>query len=128
MTGDSSLDRSRPPVHLHVGTERLSTGSGGVWDHVDPATGEIDQQVPLGGRPEIDSAVQAAHEAFHTWRRTPPAQRRALLLRLADLIEAHGNEFARRDILDNAVPISVSGGLIPRAADWTRYYAGFADK
>jgi len=46
---------------------------------------------------------------------------------LADLIEENTPEFARRNALDNGTPISL-GGLAATSVEWTRYYAGFADK
>ena len=59
---------------------------------------------------------------------TPPEERRRLLLRLADLIEANAEEFAQRGTMDNGTPASVVGGMTGSAVEWTRYYAGWADK
>ena len=67
----------------------MDKGSGGVHDHIDPSTGQIDARIPLAGPGEVDRAVNAADAAFHNWRRTPPEERRRLLLRLADLMEAN---------------------------------------
>jgi aldehyde dehydrogenase (NAD+) len=87
----------------------------------------VDATIPLAGKAEVDRAVQIAQEAFETWRRTPPAQRRGLLFRLADMIEQNGEEFARMGTLDNGMP-NTSGGMPSISAEWTRYYAGWADK
>ena len=86
---------SRPAVHLHIAGERFDTGSGGSHSHIDPSTGQIDATIPLAGPGEVDRAVNAADAAFRDWRRTPPEERRRLLLRLADLIEANAEEFGR---------------------------------
>ncbi|WP_261568418.1 aldehyde dehydrogenase family protein [Frankia gtarii] len=122
------IDRTPPKVHLRINGERRESGSGGTYGHVNPATGEVDAQIPLADKAEIDLAVTAAHEAFQTWKRTPPAQRRALLIRLADLIEAHAEEFARLGALDNGTPLTVGAAFPVLSAEWTRYYAGWADK
>ncbi|EIV91412.1 aldehyde dehydrogenase [Frankia sp. QA3] len=124
----SDIDRTPPKVHLRVNGEKRSSGSGGTYGHVNPATGEVDAQIPLADSDEIDLAVAAAHEAFQSWKRTPPAQRRALLARLADLIEAHADEFARLGALDNGTPLTVGAAFPVLSAEWTRYYAGWADK
>lgn len=124
----TAVDRTTPPVHLHIGAERLASGTGGVHRHVNPATGEVDAEVPLAGADDVDRAVKVAREAFDSWRRTPPAERRRLLERLADLIEQHGDEFARRTTLDNGTPIGISPRAVPVATEWTRYYAGWAYK
>jgi aldehyde dehydrogenase (NAD+) len=118
----------RPSVHLHIGGERFDKGSGGSHDHVDPSTGQVDASIPLAGPGEVDRAVNAADAAFHQWRRTPPEERRRLLLRLADLIEANAEEFGRRGTMDNGTPASVVGGMTGSAVEWTRYYAGWTDK
>jgi aldehyde dehydrogenase (NAD+) len=123
MTGPT-----RPTVHLHFGGERFATGSGGSYHHVDPSTGQVDASIPLAGPDEIARAVDAADAAFRNWRRTSPDERRRLLLRLADLIESNAEEFARRGTMDNGTPSGVVGGMVASAVEWTRYYAGWADK
>jgi len=124
----SDADRTPPKVHLRINGEKLDQGSGGTFDHISPATGKVDATIPLADKEEIDRAVTAAHEAFQAWRRTPPAVRRGLLQKLADLIEANAAEFARLGALDNGTPLSVGGAFPVLSAEWTRYYAGWADK
>jgi aldehyde dehydrogenase (NAD+) len=123
-----TVDRIRPAVHLRIGAETLAEGSGGLHEHVDPSTGMVDARIPLAGAGEVDRAVRVADEAFASWRRTPPSERRRLLLRLADLIDANTAEFARRGAFDNGTPLSVSNGLVPISSEWVRYYAGWAGK
>jgi aldehyde dehydrogenase (NAD+) len=93
---------------------------------VNPCNGEVDAEIPLAGKIEVDEAAEAAQSAFERWRRTPGAERRRLLLRLADLIEENTQEFARLGTLDNGKPIAL--GTAPISTEWTRYYAGWADK
>ncbi|RAV04007.1 aldehyde dehydrogenase [Mycolicibacter senuensis] len=111
-----------------MGAERLTTGSCGVYRHVDPATGRPDADVPLAGPAEIDRAVQAAHAAYLEWRRTRPADRRRMLTRLADLIEDHAADFAQLGAMDNGTPVGATSAMTTVAVEWTRYYAGWADK
>lgn len=117
-----------PVVHLQIGDQLLAQGSGGVFDHVNPATGKVQAQVPLAGPKEVDMAVAAAKAALEDWRHTSPAQRRNMLNRLSALITANGPEFARLGALENGTPIS--GGMInPMITEaWVSYYAGWADK
>ena len=123
-----SVDKTRPGIHLHLGGQRRARGSAGVHEHVDPTTGKVDAEVPLAGAAEIDEAVAAAQEAFLQWRATRPAQRRQLLTSLAELLERNADELARRGALDNGTPLSVVATMVPLAAEWTRYYAGWPDK
>jgi aldehyde dehydrogenase (NAD+) len=124
----ADLDKAVPSVSLRVGDEVLSEGSGGTYAHVDPSTGLIDSVIPMAGPHEVDRAVERADEAFRLWRATKPAERRRLLLKLADLIDANKDEFIRRAVLDNGTPVKTARETFPVAPEWTRYYAGYADK
>jgi aldehyde dehydrogenase (NAD+) len=123
-----TINTVRPAVNLHIGSDVLSAGSGGVHQHINPATGEVDAEIPLAGAEEVDRAVRVAHDAFADWRKVKPAERRRLLLALADLIEENADEFGRRGTFDNGTPTAVVGGLVQTSIEWTRYYAGWADK
>jgi aldehyde dehydrogenase (NAD+) len=124
----TAMDRTTPDLVLRIGRERRATGSGGSIEHVSPATGQVDAIVPLAGAQEFGQVVGLADEAASAWAATRPAERGRLLLALADLVEHHAAEFARRGTLDNGTPISVTRGGAGRAAEWIRYYAGWADK
>ncbi len=124
----AAIEIKRPAVQLRIGAERLSSGSGGVYQHIDPSTGRPDADVPLAGPAEVDRAVQVAHTAYLEWRRTKPAERRRLLMRLADLIEERAADFVQLATMDNGTPAGLAGGLVAMSVEWTRYYAGWADK
>jgi len=112
--------------HL-VGSERISRGSGGVYEHHNPATGVLQAEVPLASGDDVDRAVRAAREALPGWRSTPVEERAEILYRLADLLQAHAAEAAAINALDNGTPVSVLNSGAYTAA-WTRYYAGWIDK
>jgi aldehyde dehydrogenase (NAD+) len=119
---------TRPAVHLRINGKKLASGSGGTHDHINPATGEVDATIPLAGAAEIETAVTAAHTAFQTWRRTDPAERRRLLNRLGDLIESRAAELGDLGCMDNGTPPGIVMGGVGICAEWTRFYAGCADK
>src|SRR5580658_8349000 len=78
-----------PPVRIIIGSEERTSASGGVFQHINAATGEIQAEVPLAGPREIDEAVTAARSALGPWRAMDPARRRDALTRFADLIKAY---------------------------------------
>lgn len=121
-------DRTPPTVHLHINGERFAEGEGGFHDHIDPATGAPNARIPLADKADVDRAVQAANTAYDSWRRTAPGVRRQHLLKLADLIEENAEEFARLGALDNGTGLLGGAAFPPLAVEWTRYYAGWADK
>ena len=74
---------------------------------------------------DVDKAVKAAQKAFLTWSKTSPAERSALLLKIADLIEAHASELAEIETRDNGKALRESLLVdVPASADHFRYFAG----
>jgi malonate-semialdehyde dehydrogenase (acetylating)/methylmalonate-semialdehyde dehydrogenase len=71
--------------------------SAGVeWlDVVNPATGQVIAQTPLGSKVDVDAVAQAASDAFPAWRRTPVQDRVQYLFKLRDLLKANHDEIAR---------------------------------
>src|SRR5690606_12769850 len=119
---------SIPQVLLRIGNRDLATGSGGVHNHINPVSGEVQAQIPLAGAAEVDMAVDAAEKAREGWRTTRPEARREILVKLGKLIEENMQEFARLAALDGGTPLM--GGMLGAhlAVEWTKYYAGWADK
>ena len=123
-----AIDLSVPTVRLHVGGETRDRGRGGEYEHVYPVTGVVQSVIPLAGAADVDDAVRAADEAFRRWRSWQPARRRDVLMRLAELIDASTEELARLSVLDNGMTIGLGRMLTGSLVDYTRYYAGWADK
>ena len=94
-------------IGLWVGGERRTQGSGGTHDHINPATGLVDDTIPLAGAAEVDEAVVIADRAFKSWRNSPPAQRQALLLKLADLVESKAAEFGECGAREIGAPVLI---------------------
>jgi aldehyde dehydrogenase (NAD+) len=79
----------------------------------------------------VDAAVAAAREAYEKgpWRTMPGAKRGALMLKLADLLEANLEKVAKAESKAMGQPMAIAaGGVIPSAIACWRYYAGWADK
>ncbi|NBU84809.1 MAG: aldehyde dehydrogenase family protein, partial [Sphingomonadaceae bacterium] len=117
-----------PTVSLHIGGELRASGSGGTHDHLNPVTGKVQATFPLAGAKEVDEAVARAEAVREDWRRTPPEQRRAILNKLADLIDANRSAFAEAAALDGGTPLMMGERGVDTCVAWTRYYAGWCDK
>ncbi|MDR9828723.1 gamma-aminobutyraldehyde dehydrogenase [Vibrio sp. FNV 38] len=104
--------------------------SGAIMDVENPATGEIIDRVPDGGSEDADLAVAAAKSAFDDgrWSKQTPADRAAVLYKMADLLEERIEEFARIESEDTGKPYEfVSlGGDIPFVIDNLRFFASAA--
>lgn len=107
---------------------KLVSGEGGRTDPViDPATGQTLAEVAEASPAQVVAAVRAAHAAFDGWSRTVPRDRAALLLRLADAVEAHGAELARLESKNAGKPyLAVLNDEIPAIVDVFRFFAGAA--
>ncbi|MCS6913690.1 MAG: gamma-aminobutyraldehyde dehydrogenase [Myxococcales bacterium] len=104
---------------------RFEVGQGEPEPVLEPATGEVWTQVPSASVDQVDRAVQAAERAFATWSRTPPRERSALLLRLAEAIEARADELARIEARNCGKPLAaVRRDELPAVVDVFRYFAG----
>ena len=116
---------------LLIGNRWVSSESGETFGTCNPATGEEICQVAAAGAMDVDKAVRAARNAFErgSWRKMNASERGRLLHRLADLIEAHGEELARLESLDNGKPVSLARRVdVPKTIACYRYFAGWADK
>ncbi len=102
-------------------------GQGAALDVVDPATGETIARVNEASDQQVGAAVVAAEKAFPGWSRTVPRDRASALLRLADAIEANGQELARLESRNCGKPLAaVVNDEIPAIADVFRFFAGAA--
>ncbi len=117
--------------HMIIDGRPYTESDGPAIPVYDPATGtEIAHQLEAGPK-QVNDAVQAARRAFDhpSWRDLSPAAREKLLLNLAELVEAHADELARLETLNNGKLLALSQGLeVGAGAQWLRYMAGWATK
>lgn len=106
---------------------KLVTGEGEKQPVYNPATGELLLEIAEASAAQVDAAVQAADRAFAEWGQTTPKTRAECLLKLADAIEAHGEDFARLESLNCGKPLHCAlGDEIPAVVDVFRFFAGAA--
>jgi acyl-CoA reductase-like NAD-dependent aldehyde dehydrogenase len=67
-------------------------GGGDTFDDLDPFSGDLVAKVTAGGRDDAKRAIDAAAEAFAEWSQAPPAQRQAIFLKAADVLESRRDE------------------------------------
>jgi len=91
----------------------------------DPATGELLGKAPDSDAAAVDLAFQAAARAFASYKRTTPAERQALLLQFADLIEANADRLVDAEVACTGKPRAATRELeVLRGADQLRFFAG----
>ena len=106
---------------------KLAKGKGDAEPVINPKTGGRIVNLKEATAEQVDLAVAAATKAFATWSRTTPAQRAALMFKLADHIEAEGQEFAELEALNCGKPVNaVKNDELPAMVDCLRFFAGAA--
>jgi aldehyde dehydrogenase (NAD+) len=116
---------------LLINNKWVDSESRKTFETIDPTSGEVICQVAEADAADVEKAVKAARTAFTSgkWREMAAAERGRLLYKLADLIEAHADELARLESLDNGKPLNDSlKADLPLTIACYRYYAGWADK
>ncbi|HSD77569.1 MAG TPA: gamma-aminobutyraldehyde dehydrogenase [Solirubrobacteraceae bacterium] len=107
--------------------ELVDAANGGTDAVLNPATGEEIAQAPSSSQEDVERAVAAARRAFETFQSTTPAQRQDLLLKLADVLEEHGDELAAIESANAGKPLeAVKSDEIPAMVDNLRFFAGAA--
>ena len=72
---------------------------------------------------QADEAIAAAKTAFHAWKKTPVAERAAIIRKAGDLLEHYRNELNAWMVLEGGKPLHQADGEVSEAADFCRYYA-----
>jgi len=125
-----------------IPTESLRTGAyiagrfrdaadGATFESLAPATGQRIADIAACGPDDVDAAVASARAAFDAgdWSQADPADRKAVLLRLADLIEAATDELALLESVDAGRPIANCHEFdLPDTIGTIRWYAEAVDK
>jgi acyl-CoA reductase-like NAD-dependent aldehyde dehydrogenase len=95
---------------------------------VEPATEQVIAEVPSAGVEETDAAVARATEAFPAWRALAPADRAALLHRLADALADRAGDLATLEARNVGKPIGDARGEMQMVVDTFRYYAAAPER
>jgi 1-pyrroline dehydrogenase len=113
---------------MFVGGEWVDAADGASEIIISPATGEKLAEVPKASAEDVDRAVAAARKAFdETWSETTPGERMSAMLKLADLVEEHGEELGRIESENVGKVLSLTmSEEIPVIADNFRFFAGGA--
>jgi len=115
----------KPRYDNFIGGKWVAPVEGQYFDNVSPVTGKVFCQAARSQAADIELALDAAHKARDAWGRTSPAGRAAVLLKIADRLEANLEMLAVAETWDNGKPIRETlAADIPLAIDHFRYYAG----
>lgn len=80
-------------ISLLINGASCAAASGRTYDRLDPFTQKLASRAAAAGLEDVEAAAQAAAAAFPEWSKTGPLQRRALLLKAADILASKVEEF-----------------------------------
>ena len=110
-------------VMNHIGGENVPAVSGATFDSISPVDGAVLAPVARGAEADIDAAVAAAKAAFKSWSKTPGAERRKILIQVAEAIEARAEEIAFTECLDTGQALKFMSKAAIRGAANFRFFA-----
>lgn len=120
------------PVFSHlIEGKHVGASDGATMDILSPLDGQVLTTVARGTASDMEAAIASARAAFEDrrWAGQPPAARKKLLLKWADLIDANALELAVLGVRDNGTEIGMALKAEPGSAAATiRYYAEALDK
>lgn len=128
MAAKSFLSRS---PKLFINNEWVASSHDATIAVEDPSSGKEICRIVDASDKDVDRAVAAARTAFDDgrWTGLPPMQRERIINRLADLLEAHADEFAEIEAIDNGKPKGMAAAVdVPGAISQLRFMAGWASK
>jgi vanillin dehydrogenase len=109
----------------------VSAEKGATFERRNPLDGSVATRAPAASVGDAVLAVEAAAEAFKTWRLTGPGERRALLLKAADALEAKTPEFVKAVPAETGATgmwagfnVMLAAGMIREAAALTTQIGG----
>jgi aldehyde dehydrogenase (NAD+) len=109
----------------YVNGEWVESASGRAFENRNPAdTDELVGMFPLSSEEDVDAAVDAAAEAFKTWRLVPAPKRAEILFRAAEMLVRRKEDLAQDMTREMGKPLPETRGDVQEAIDMTYYMAG----
>lgn len=114
-------------IQNYINGELVEPVDGEYIDNYEPATGLIYSQLPQSSTSDLELAVSAAESAQKEWAELSTEERSNLLIKLADAIDAAGDELAKAEAIDNGKPITFAKHVDAyRSAANIRFFANAA--
>lgn len=98
-------------------------GEAGVFQSISPVDKSVICDVAQGTATDIDAAANSAHNAFAAWRDMPAGERKKILIRIAEGIEARAEEIALCECWDTGQAFKFMSKAALRGAENFRYFA-----
>src|SRR5881398_1523430 len=108
----------------YIGGEWVDAASGETFESANPATGDLIGVFPKSSEEDVDRAVEAAKEAYESWRLVPAPKRAEILFRVGQRFIDAKDELADLMVREMGKVRAEAGGDVQEAIDMTYYMAG----
>jgi acyl-CoA reductase-like NAD-dependent aldehyde dehydrogenase len=109
---------------MWIGGKWIGAESGKTYPVFNPANGMEIAQLPLGGKADVDKAVDAARKAFPIWSKKPQSERSQVAMKIASLLRENAKELGMIDTLDHGTPVKTAAATVAGKAvnfEWAAY-------
>ena len=120
---EKHLARFRQGEVAHFIDGKADKGGGKTFESLSPVDNSVLAKVARGTAADIDRAAKAAKRAFASWSRTGGNERRKILHKIANAIEARADEIALVECMDTGQPIRYMSKAALRGAENFRFFA-----
>jgi len=135
MYNQQEIDKIRynsiPEQKLLIGSKWVKAKQGKIQNIISPINGEKISEIQVSDESDVDEAVKSSRAIFEKgqWSNMPPAAKKKVMHKIADLIEGSMLELAVLGVRDNGTEINMAYKAEPGSAAGTfRYYAEAIDK
>lgn len=118
------------PKKLFINNEYVDSKSDKTFSVYNPTTEKlVADDLPIAGEEDVDIAIAAAEKALPAWKSMKAVDRRAIMLKFADLLDQHNAELAELSRITMGAPYVAWGKFeVGMSSQVFRYYEGWIDK
>jgi succinate-semialdehyde dehydrogenase/glutarate-semialdehyde dehydrogenase len=102
--------------------------SGASFDVINPANLEVLSSIPEMGKEDTTKAIEAAHAAFKTFKKTTGRERARMLRKWSDLCHENIEDLAIILTMENGKPLAEAKGEVAYGASFLEWFAGEAER
>jgi alpha-ketoglutaric semialdehyde dehydrogenase len=113
-----------PVFQNYIAGEWVDASTGETFESTSPANGDLIGTFPKSAESDVDRAVEAATDAFESWRLVPAPKRGELIFRFAQLLIDHKDELTDLMTHEMGKVKAEAGGDVQEAIDMSFYMAG----
>jgi len=129
--GSSKEENTMSDTTMLINGLAVGAAKGAQFERRNPLDGSVATRAPAASTADAEAAVDAAAEAFKTWSQTGPGERRALLLKAADALEALTPRFIEAVAAETGATgpwagfnVMLAAGMLREAAALTTQISG----